>query len=237
MASSLSIERTKGMVDLMEKPVKKIIEDLLIKRDHSTLLDLCERDRRFWQEVRFRLYDLDERVRWSAIEAIAKFMERWWQSGRQEKVRVYIRTLFWSMNEESGGIGWSSPQTIAEIIVHIPELIDPYGSMMIAYSVEEPPLMKGGAWGIGRLGPRIADSIESFREKVLAVFQEDDSETLGPLAWAMGRTGYSPAVRFLEKLLRREEPVTIYVNGVFFQKPLKQWAAEAIGSIKTRNIH
>ena len=222
------------MVDLMEIPVKKIVEDLLITREHDTLLDLCEQDRRFWQEVRFRLYDLDERVRWSAIEVTAKFMERWWQSGRQEKVRIYIRTLFWSMNEESGGIGWSSPQTIAEIIVHIPELIDPYGSMMIAHSIEEPPLMKGGAWGIGRLGKRIEDSIEAFREKILAVFQEDDSETLGVLAWAMGRTGYSPAVPLLEKLLQREESVIIYSDGVFLQKPLKQWAEEAIGSIKTR---
>jgi hypothetical protein len=221
----------------MEKPVKKTIEDLLITREHDTLLDLCEQDRRFWQEVRFRLYDLDERVRWSAIEVIAKFMERLWQSGRQEKVRIYIRTLFWSMNEESGGIGWSSPQTIAEIIVHIPELIDPYGSMMIAYSVEEPPLMKGGAWGIGRLGRRIAGSIESFRDKILAVFQEDDCETLGLLAWAMGRTGYSPAVRFLEKLLQREEPVMIYIDGVFLQKSLKQWAEEAIWSIKAQMIN
>ena len=221
----------------MEKPVKKTIEDLLITREHDTLLDLCEQDRRFWQEVRFRLYDLDERVRWSAIEVTAKFMERWWQSGRQEKVRIYIRTLFWSMNEESGGIGWSSPQTIAEIIVHIPELIDPYGSMMIAYSIEEPPLMKGGAWGIGRLGRRIAVSIEAFREKVLAVFQEDDSGTLGMLAWAMGRTGYPPAVPFLEKLLQREEPVMIYIDGVFLQKSMKQWAEEAIGSIKAQMIH
>ena len=57
------------MVDLMENPVKKTVEDLLITREHDTLLDLCEQDRRFWQEVRFRLYDLDERVRWSAIEA------------------------------------------------------------------------------------------------------------------------------------------------------------------------
>jgi hypothetical protein len=225
------------MVDLMGKSAKKIVEDLLITRDHGTLLDLCEQDRRFWQEVRFRLYDLDERIRWSAIEVVAKFMERWWHSGRQEKVRVYIRTLFWSMNEESGGIGWSSPQTIAEIIVHIPEFIDPYGSMMIAHSIEEPPLMKGGAWGIGRLGTRIADSIEPFREKVLAVFQEDDSETLGLLAWAMGRTRYSPAGRFLEKLLQRDEPVMIYIDGVFLQKPLKQWAEEAIGLIKKREVH
>ena len=141
------------------------------------------------------------------------------------------------MNDESGGIGWSSPQTVAEIIMHIPELIDPYGRMMIAHSIEEPPLMKGGAWGIGRLGRRIADSLEAFREKVLAVFQEDDSETLGLLAWAMGRTGFSPAMPYLENLLQREEPVMIYIDGVFLQKPLKQWAAEAIGAITTPEVH
>jgi hypothetical protein len=224
------------MVDLMGKPVKKTVKDLLIAREHGTLLDLCEQDRRFWQEVRFRLYDLDERIRWSAIETTAKFMERWWQSGRQEKVRIYIRTLFWSMNEESGGIGWSSPQTIAEIIMHIPELIDLYGSMMIAHSIEEPPLMKGGAWGIGRLGTKIAASVEVFREKVLAVFQEDDCETLGLLAWAMGRTGFSPAMPYLEKLLQRKCPVTIYIDGVFCKKPLGQWAGEAIRLIKTREV-
>jgi hypothetical protein len=109
--------------------------------------------------------------------------------------------------------------------------------MMIAHSIEEPPLMKGGVWGIGRLGTRIADSIEAFREKVLAVFQEDDCETLGLLAWAMGKTGFSPAMPYLERLLQREEPVMIYIDGVFLQKPLKQWAEEAIKSIKTREVH
>jgi hypothetical protein len=225
------------MMDLMEKPVKKAVEDFLITREHGTLLDLCEQDRRFWQEVRFRLYDLDERIRWSAIEATAKLMERWWQSGKEEKVRIYIRTLFWSMNDESGGFGWSSPQTIAEIIMHIPELIDPYGRMMIAHSIEEPPLMKGGAWGIGRLGRMIETPLEVFREEILAVFQADDSETLGFLAWAMGRTGFSPAMSYLEMLLQREEPVMIYIDSVFLQKPLKKWAEEAIGAIKTREIH
>jgi hypothetical protein len=160
-----------------------------------------------------------------------------WQSGRQEKVRVYLRTLFWSMNEESGGIGWSSPQTIAEIIVRIPELIDPYGSMMIAHAIEEPPLMKGAAWGMGRLGMRIADSMEFFREKILAVFREDDSETLGLMAWAMGRTGFSPALLFIKKMLRRDEAVTIYIEGAFCRKPLKQWAAEAIALITSPDIH
>jgi hypothetical protein len=215
----------------MDKSVKQQVGEFLRKRDYEPLLDLCERDSHFWQEVRFRLYDIDEQIRWPAIEAAAGFMRRWWLSGREEKVRIYIRTLFWSMSDESGGIGWSAPQTISEIIVHIPEIIDPYGSMMIAYSIEEPPLMKGGLWGIGRLGKRIAESVDFFQDKVLAVFQSDSTDVLGIAAWAMGETGFKPAMPFLERLLMHNEPVKIYMDGIFYEKAINQWSEEAIKKI------
>jgi len=216
----------------MDKSIKQQVEDLLRRREHDLLLDICERDRHFWQEVRFRLYDLDERLRWPAIETVAKLMTRWWHSGKEDKVRQYIRTLFWSMSDESGGIGWSAPQTIAEIIVNIPELIDPYGSMMIAYSIEEPPLIKGGLWGIGRLGRQISESVDFFKDKVLAVFDINDVEILGIAAWAMGEVGFKPAMPFLEKLRKYTENVQIYVNNDFCEKPLSQWVEEAITKIK-----
>ncbi|MBM4144765.1 MAG: hypothetical protein FJ240_00605 [Nitrospira sp.] len=221
----------------MDKSVKQQVRELLRKRDYEPLLDLCERDRRFWQEVRFRLFDMDENLRWTAIEMAAKLMQHWWSSGQEEKVRIYIRTLFWSMSDESGGIGWSAPQTIAEIIVNIPEIIDPYGSMMIAHSIEEPPLMKGGLWGIGRLGRRIAESVNFFEDKILAVFQSEDSEILGIAAWAMGEAGFQPARPLLEELRFRTENVQIYINGKFLQKKVGRWAEESIGKIeKSRGI-
>ena len=154
----------------MEKAIKKQVAELLRKRDLDCLVDLCEKDRHYWHEVRFRLYDLDENLRWAAIQTVAKIIHRWWQSGKEDKVRQYIRTLFWSMNDESGGIGWSAPQTVAEIIRQIPEIIEPYGRMMIAHSLDEPPLVKGGLWGIGRLGRMITDAVSSFEDKVLATF-------------------------------------------------------------------
>jgi hypothetical protein len=215
----------------MDESIKKQVKDLLQAKDYDRLVELCDIDRHFWKALRFCLYDIDETIRWPAIEAAAKLMKRWWLSKKQEKVREFIRNLFWSMTDESGGIGWSSPQTVAEIIMNIPEVLDPYGSMMIAYSIEEPPLVKGGLWGIGRLGKMIADAVEFFQEKVLSVFQIDDAETLGLAAWAMGEVGYKPALPFLENLLGRSEPVRIYVKGDFFEKPLGYWAEEAMNKI------
>lgn len=215
----------------MQKSVKQQVRNLLDRRDCEGLIELCEEYRQFWNELRFRLYDIDERLRWPAIECVAKFVQHWWQVGRKEKVREYIRTLFWSIKDESGGIGWSAPQTIAEIIINIPELLEPYGSMMIAHTFEEPPLIKGGLWGIGRLGKQIAESVEFFREKILAVFENDDPETLCLAAWAMGEVGFKPALPFLKKLSGGKERVRIYIGGDFHEKSLGEWAGEAIAKI------
>jgi hypothetical protein len=215
----------------MDKSIKQRVRDLLEQRDYDRLIELCEENTRFWKELRFLLYDIDERLRWSAIEAVAKYMRHLWQKGRREKVRDYIRNFFWSIMDESGGIGWSASQTIAEIIVNIPELHDPYGSMMIAHAFEEPPLIKGGLWGIGRLGKLSAEAVEFFHDMVLAVFQSEDAETLGLAAWAMGEAGFKPALPFLEKLLERKEKVQIYIKGYFHEKSLGQWAREAVAKI------
>ena len=218
-------------MDKGELSVKSRAAELLKRREYAFLVEYCIRDRRFWQAVRFRLYDLDEPVRWAAIETVAKVMEQWWKAGRGEKVRDYIRTLFWSMTDESGGIGWSAPQTIAEIIVHIPEILDPYGSMMIAHTIDEPPLVKGGLWGIGRLGKRIVDSVDFFHERIFAVFASSDAETLGLLAWAMGRAEYRPAVPFLRQMRVSDAAVTIYYDGEFSVKSLREWTEEACSRI------
>jgi hypothetical protein len=217
----------------MDESIKKQVRGFLEQRDYKRLVDLCEKDRHFWKELKFYLYDVDEAVRWPAIEAAAKLMQRWWELGKKQKVREYIRNLFWLMNDESGGIGWSSPQTIAEIIVYIPELIDPYGNMMIAHSLEEPPLVKGGLWGIGRLGKRLAEGIDFFQGKVLAAFQSKDIETLGLAAWAMGEVNFKPALPFIKALRGHRETVRIYKEGIFHEKTLGEWAEEALGKIVT----
>src|SRR4030043_1728024 len=99
----------------MDKSIKQRVRDLLEQKDYDRLLELCEKDRHFWKELRFSLYDTNERLRWSAIETVAKFMQRWWQAGEKEKGREYIRNLFWSIKDESGGIGWGASHALSEV--------------------------------------------------------------------------------------------------------------------------
>ncbi len=207
------------------------IDNLLKERKFEELVNLCEKEKRAWQEVRYRLYSLDEVIRWAAVEAVGYFMKLLWENRREEKVRNYIRTLFWSMNDESGGIGWSSPQAVAEIIANIPEIIDPYGSMMIAHCIDEPPLVKGCIWGIGRLGELITDSVDFFKEQIFEIFNSQDPEITGLLCWAMGQAKFIPSKPYIKQNIFISDRIKIYINGNFVIKPVSIWAKEALSKI------
>ena len=219
------------MLGAVDSLVKQQVDALLRKKDYDRLLDLCQAEKYAWKALRINLYATDEHLYWPAIEAIARLMQRWWQAGNEEQVQEYIRGLFWSLNDESGGIGWNSPQTIAEIIVMIPELIEPYGGMIIHRTIEESLLVQSGLWAIGRLGKRIEPAVKSFKDIVLATFESDDPQTLGLAAWAMGEVGYAPTLPLLESLRDRGEPAQIYIDGAFWQKTIGEWSRDAIAKI------
>jgi hypothetical protein len=212
-------------------PLEKQIKDLLIRREYGKLVCLDEENKRVWRFLQSSLYQTDETLRWHTIEAIAVLLRSRWDDGQREKVLDYLRRLVWSISDESGGIGWSAPQTIAETIIAIPQLSDPFANIMIDRSFNEPALLKGGLWGIGRLGRSISQSIKVFQDLILASFDVDDPETLGLAAWAMGEIRLKPALPYLQTLKYRTEPVRIYISPFFHEKQLGSWARAAIAKI------
>ncbi len=217
----------------MDLSIKQTVINTLLRKDYIDLIRLCQSERRFWGALRSCLYETDEDLRWPAIEATAGLMKKWWQEGYKEKVREYIRSLLWLLNEESGGIGWSAPEVIAEIISSIPELLEPYGSIMITSALESQVLVNGSLWAIGRLGKRVNKLISVYQEKVFTAFSSHSPETLGLISWAIGEVGIISAIEYLTILKDREEPVKIYIDGRFTEKSLGEWASQAIIKINS----
>ncbi len=215
----------------MDTSIKRTVDALLLQRGSGELLRLCQTDERYWHALRLYLYETDENLRWPAIEAVAELMGRWWHEGSREKVHEYIRRLLWLLNDESGGIGWSAPEAIAEMCVRVPELLEPYGHMMISFVLKGEGLLNGGLWAIGRLGKQIKELLCTYQDKILATFDSDEPETLALAAWAMGESDFAPAVPHLAMLRDRKEKVRIYIDGHFQEKSLGNWANEAVAKI------
>jgi HEAT repeat protein len=111
--------------------------NLLARRDRPALLSWAGSVRNPLRILISLTYDEDELIRWRAIEAAgrvaASLAER-----DLEGIRDTIRRLLWLMNDESGGLGWHSPELIGEILVNVPALIPEYAELLISFLREEP---------------------------------------------------------------------------------------------------
>jgi len=52
-----------------------------------------------------------------------------------ESARIVMRRLMLSLNDESGGIGWNSPEAMGEIMARSDKLADEYHKIIISYAM------------------------------------------------------------------------------------------------------
>lgn len=184
------------------------VKEILRERDFDNLLQWAVSVRNPQRVLLSLAYDDDELVRWRAIEAIGKVAHARVESDI-EKVRDLIRRLLWLMNDESGGLGWHSPEIIGEILVNVPSLIDEYGELLLAYLKEE-PFERGSYLAVYRIASvnpkpytkRVSELIESL----------NDSDPLIRLYTAMALEKINPEIfqKTTAKVLSDESRLTMY---------------------------
>lgn len=98
----------------------------------------------------------DEALKWRAIRAMGKVVAKM-ASENLESARVVMRRLMWSLNDESGGIGWGAPEAMGEIMAQDERLAGEYKKILFSYVekegnyLEHEPLRKGAIWAIERI--------------------------------------------------------------------------------------
>lgn len=101
-------------------------------------------------------YHHDEMVRWRAIVAMGTVVARLARED-MESARVVMRRLMWNLNDESGGIGWGSPEAMGEILTRSAILADEFAHILVSYIredmnyLEHEGLQRGVLWGLARL--------------------------------------------------------------------------------------
>jgi len=150
-----------------------------------------------------------------------------------------MRRFMWSLNDESGGIGWGAPEAMGEIMACHEGLAREYAHILVAYMREEgfflelEMLQRGLMWGLGRLA-QVRPSL--LRDKNAAAFllpylDSNDAVVRGLAARALGLLQAKESVSSLEKISADPGHVRHYLNRIFFDETAGSLAKKALANI------
>jgi HEAT repeat protein len=169
----------------------------------------------------------EETVRWHAISIFGQVVPRLADQD-MEAARIVMRRFLWSLNDESGGIGWGAPEAMAEIMLHHDLLAGEYLHMLISYLqpdgplahqdgnyIELPALQRGVLWGIGRLAAGRAKELlaRGVPADLLACLHSEDGGVRGLAVWALGRLQGEMAREEILPLATDTSSVRLYEQG------------------------
>lgn len=169
----------------------------------------------------------EELVRWHAISAMGTLVARLANKDMEEG-RIIMRRMLWSLNDESGGIGWGAPESMAEIMSLHEGLAREYIHMLISYMredgeeiwqdgnyLEHETLQQGLMWGAGRLALSCRQLVlEKGMEQDLPPYLDAaDGTVRGLAARAIGLLGTAASLDRLQELRTDDFPVRLYDEG------------------------
>lgn len=135
-------------------------------------------------------YSTEEMLRWRAISAMGVVVDHL-AGQNMESARVIMRRLMWNLNDESGGIGWGSPEAMGEIVAVHKGLATEFHRILISYVdpsgnyLEHPALQRGSVWGVGRLAHARPDLAKPAAGFLPDFFESPDPFLRGLAIWAV----------------------------------------------------
>ncbi len=163
-------------------------------------------------------YNIDETVKWRAVTAMGAVVSNL-ADHDMESARVIMRRLIWNLNDESGGIGWGSPEAMGEIMARHDRLAEEYHNILISYImpdgnyIEYEALQRGVLWGIGRLAHARPHFLKGFAHLLCPYMESPDPTLRGLAAWTARLFDYETTNRVLKHLENDQATLTFYLNG------------------------
>jgi hypothetical protein len=180
------------------------------------------------------LYHGEPLVRWRAVTAMGAVVANL-ADQQMESARIIMRRFMWNLNDESGGIGWGSPESMAEIMARHAGLAREYAAILVSYAdpngnfLEHPGLQQGVLWALGRLGrvrPEVAHRAAGF---VVPFLQQSQDPILRGLAvWALPPAIEDSLRLTLEPLRGDRRTLQIYIDPELMPFTISDLAARAL---------
>lgn len=137
------------------------------------------------------LYHGSPEIRWRSVTAMGVVTAAL-ADADMESARIVMRRLMWNLNDESGGIGWGSPEAMGEILARHEGLASEYSAILLSYIrengnfLEHEILQRGALWGVGRLAHRRPERVRDAASSLIPFIQSRDPYLCGLAVWAAG---------------------------------------------------
>lgn len=223
---------------LSGRAIKRRIHELLKSPDRASALNEIGRlpRRQVINPLFSFLHNRDQDVRWAAVEAMGKVVAKLADEDT-ESARVVMRRLMWNLNDESGGIGWGSPEAMGEILACHDGLAKEYAHILISYTredgnyLEHEVLQQGLIWGIGRLAQVSPHIMQDAVQHLFPYLDSTDATVRGMAAWVMGLLAVDDAVSKLRGLRSDEHQIQIYIDRELVDRRVMDLAQEALSHL------
>ncbi len=198
------------------------VKELLLRADFQGLVELAGRETGIPTQLLAFTFAPGEVLHWRAIEGLGYVAGAW-----PRQVAPLIQRLLWSLNEDSGSVGWGAAAALGEIGRHQLPLVADILSMFIGFLEDEfsrPTML----WGVGRVGEVHPEAVSEAIPWVLACLKDADPEVRGLAAWCLGKMGCREAAEELGALTADQHQITLYDEGELRQTTVGRLAQEAL---------
>ena len=225
-------------MELKGRRSKQLLRDLLSANDiKSSIETICLYPPR--QSVNFLFpffYDKEEIIKWRAVAAFGQVVAMLGNEN-MESARVVMRRLMWNLNDESGGIGWGSPEAMGEITAMQPGLAKEFANILRSYIrpeenfLEHEMLQRGVLWGIGRLAQVRPENLSRTDGFLFPSLESVDAYHRGLAAWALGNLKSKASAAELKRLIKDKNEILFFNDLQLRPVTIGFFAQEALNKI------
>lgn len=217
------------------RQLKKKLSALLKNEEfEKSLKEICHIPvRRVVNPLLSFFYHTDELVKWRAVTAMGIVVARLAHEDF-ESACIVMRRLMWNLNDESGGIGWGSPEAMGEIMARHERLAKEYACIMVSYIneagnfLEHEMLQRGVLWGLGRLAHARSELVREASAYLPLFMRSNDAVHRGLSAWVAGAIPSEMTESLLKHLTTDEAKIHIFINMNLEERTVGQLAVEAL---------
>lgn len=210
--------------------LKSKIVSALVARDFDTLANMALQDRRVFTKLMALALDKEDVTCWYAIEGMGVCARA---VSRKDPaiVRNLVQRIIWSAREESGGMGWSAPELLAEIACASPKQFADIPPIVVSLHSEdeEKVFLKGVLWAIRRMAEAGIRQVPGAEEVVLKSLGDPDPVVRGLAVRAAYKAEIDGAIELIKGMTDDQESFIIYEDGRMLQKTVESEIKAAAG--------